>query len=157
VLERDAIEFIEAGCALIVGTVDAHGAPLATRGWGADVLDAAAGRLQLLLSADDVVVNAGLTVGMPIAITGADVPSLRSIQLKGHVVVAPLPPTDADRERSQRYREAFFSDISLADGIDRDVIDRLAPRDVVRVVVAVEELFDQTPGPTAGAALPGGR
>lgn len=153
-LEQDAIEFIEAGCALIVGTVDSAGAPLATRGWGVDVLDASTGRLQMLLSAEDTVVNTGLAVGTPIAITGADVPSLRSIQLKGRVVTAPLPPTDADRERSERYREAFFSDIAAADGTDRAVVDRIAPLDVVRVVVAVEELFDQTPGPGAGAALP---
>ena len=62
------------------------------------------------------------------------------------------PPT-TPRERSA-YCDAFFGDIVDTDGIDRAVVERMTPLGYVACTVAVEQLFDQTPGPGAGARLP---
>ena len=124
--------FVEAGPALIVGTVGTDGAPHATRGWGLTVLDRGIGELRLLLDADDDQARANLVETGAIAITATDVPTLRSMQMKGTCTEV-APATDLDMERSARYRDAFFTDI--------EAIER------------VGELFDQTPGPAAGTPM----
>lgn len=158
-LEPTTAEFLEGGCSLIVGGVHADGSPHATRAWGLQVLDADEGRIRLLVDARDDPrrSDAGEPVfarGRRIAITSADVPTLRSVQFKGRVLDVE-DPTDTDRSRRDRYCRAFFEDIHLTDGTDRDILDRFAPVDVVAFTVQLEDSYDQTPGPTAGASMTG--
>jgi hypothetical protein len=151
VFEPETVRFLEGGCALIVGTA-AGGVPRATRGWGLDVLDG--GAVRVLLSRDDAPPADHLRAGMPIAITGADVRTLRSAQVKGRVLTTE-PGTTADAERARRYHEAFFGDIVHTDGTPRALLERMMPSGYLSCAVAVDELYDQTPGPGAGAALRG--
>jgi hypothetical protein len=152
VFEPETVEFLESGCALIVGTVDAGGAPHATRGWSAKVLDPGEARLRLALDALDPVTLENLETTGRIAITAANVPTLRSLQMKGRageITVA----DEADRGRIARYCDAFYADVLDSDGTPRHFLERLTPVDFVMCQVAIDEFYDQTPGPAAGNVL----
>ena len=150
----DLVAFLESGCALIVATAGDDGAPHASRGWGLDVLDATTGRIRLLLGADDPVVLAHAAAGGGIAVTGADVVTLRSVQAKGRVLSVE-PVTSDDRERSQRYCTAYHDAVAIVDDIPRHLMQRMVPVEMVRCDIEVEAVFDQTPGPGAGAEIAG--
>jgi hypothetical protein len=154
VLDNDTVAFLERGCALIVAVGHPDGTPLACRGWGLDVLDAERGLLRLLLPDDDVV--AGLLADpVRIAVTGCDVRSLHSLQLKG-TTMGVEPARDDDTERVRRYADEFFADIHAADGTPIDRPARMLPDTVMVCRFVVEEIYDQTPGPAAGARRPSG-
>ncbi len=152
--ESDLVAFLESGCALIAATVGPDGEPRACRAWGVEVLDAEAGRVRVLLGAHDPQVLAHATGGGRVAVTGANVLSLRSAQLKGRVE-AVAPATADDRARSQRYCDAYHRDVALVDDIPRELMQRMVPVELVRCDVQVDAVYDQTPGPGAGAAITG--
>lgn len=151
-LSPEIVTFLEGGCALIIGAVAPDGEPHATRGWGLTVLPGDGSRLRLLLPSDDDTAIELLAAGGRIAITGADVSTLRAMQLKGRSLGIE-PATDADRARGREYTEAFFADIETADRYDRPQLHRFEPSGYVACLVVVDDLYDQTPGPGAGAAL----
>lgn len=155
-LDDDTIDFLHGGCALLVGTVDETGTPHAGRGHGLTVLSVEPVRVRLLVDADDHLTLANLRPGAPVAICTADVPTLRSLQLKGRVVTV-QPGTAADTAKQQQYAHDFTDDIHRTDGDPLEVIRRWADRDVVACEVDVDEAFDQTPGPSAGRRFGGGR
>lgn len=153
VFDAHLVDFIESGCATIVGFVTTDGRPFATRGWGTEVIDTDPPRLRLLLGAGAVAAAGRLdSSAFAIALTGGDVGTLRSFQVKGTARDLE-PPTARDLERSQRYCDAFFGAVCEADGTPRWLMDRLAPVDLVACTVDVAEVYDQTPGPGAGARL----
>ncbi len=145
-LDDEMVRFLQGGCALIVCTLDAEGNPYASRAWGLTVSNAeSAVRVRLLATPD--VIAAGR-----IAITGTDVPTLRSLQLKGHVVGVEAT-TEVDSAKAARYIDDFYTDIEHTDRIPRDLLDRMTPSEFQAVIVEVEELFNQTPGPRAGSSV----
>ena len=150
--EPETAAFLEGGCAWIVGTVSADGAPYASRGWGADVLDGPETRLRLILDADDAVTLGNLTPGAPVALTATDVPTLHSLQVKGRAMGIE-PGTPADKALAARFCDAFFTDINETDGTDRALLERLVPAEYVACEVVIAELYDQTPGPKAGSKI----
>ena len=87
-----------------------------------------------------------------IAITGTDVPTLRSTQLKG-CIVASEPGNDLDAAKSRQYTDAFYSDVELSDRVPRRPVGPMTPTDFLALTVEVEEMFNQTPGPRAGSSL----
>lgn len=149
--DTEMATFFEAGCALVIGVTTEDGAPHGARAWGLSVVQAGCVRL-LVNAADDVALRV-LRNGGRVAITGADVPTLRSMQAKGRAV-AVEPATDADRARARAFRDDFFTDIAETDGTPMALLDRLVPLDYMACTVMIEEVFDQTPGPGAGAPLP---
>jgi hypothetical protein len=157
VLDGDLRGLLESGCSLIVGLLDPAGGPFASRAWALDVLDPGAGTARLLVGAGDLA-RLGRTwddlAGSPVAVTGADVRSLRSAQVKGTVLRVEAV-TPADEARAARHQDAFFAAVTEVDFTPRDVLDRLVPVDLVAVEIAITEAYDQTPGPTAGAQLGG--
>ena len=94
-LDTDVVELLESGCSLIVGTVDEHARPEATRGWGLEVL-AGGASLRVLVSSGSEVAVANLARGGRVAVTATAIATLRSIQVKGHAG-AVEPATAADR------------------------------------------------------------
>ena len=148
----DLQALLEGGCALIVGTVGPDGAPHASRGWAADVT--APDAVRVVLDGDDPILAAHLAGGARLAVTATDVPTLRSAQLKGRAdEVAPVVD-EVDLARIRRYCDAFARDILATDGTPTALVARLTPAHFVACRLAVEEVFDQTPGPAAGAPLP---
>lgn len=154
VFDAGTVAFLHSGCALLIGTVDDGGRPHAGRAWGLRVLDGDRPMVRLLVDAEDEVTLANLAAGGAVAVTGADVRSLRSLQLKGTAIgVEPLDPADA--EVAADYAEAFYTDVVEGDGTDRSLVERLTPVGYVPCTIEVLEAFDQTPGPSAGQPLPG--
>ena len=151
-LDEATSAFLLTGCSLIVGALTPDGEPFATRGWG---LRVAGGddHVRVVVGAADVArleLEGG--AGRRIAVTGADVPTLRSVQLKGEVQA--LDAVDeADRVQHHSFCDQFFADVHRTDGTARHLMERLVPADLVVLVVRVTELFDQTPGPRAGQPL----
>lgn len=149
---------LHSGCALIIGTVDADGMPHASRGWGCTVVHADPGartaQLRLIVPADDATLLENLTGTGFISITSADVPTLRSLQLKGRVVRTE-PAGDTDLATFEQYCSAFFTDIHETDGEPLDILEGWRPGQVAACVVDVDQLYDQTPGPSAGATVAG--
>lgn len=143
-------EFLESGCALIIATVDADGEPHAGRGWGLDVLEP--NRFRLLVDADDLRLRANLAANGSIAVTATHVPTLRSIQLKGHAVETESRG-DADIARMRRFCDQFFADVEATDGVAPSMMERLVPARLSACEVRADAIFDQTPGPGAGSSL----
>jgi hypothetical protein len=152
VLDGEITEFLHSGCALLVGTVDATGQPHAGRGLGLTVLDARAGRVRLLADADDAPTIANLQPGALVAITAASVRTLRSFQMKGHVVLVE-PADEADASKQAQYTDDFIRDIHETDGEPLELLRRWTDHPSVACVVDVDSSFDQTPGPSAGSQL----
>ena len=147
--------FVAAEAALIVGTVLPGGEPYATRGWGVtlppEARGAASPSVRVVLDAAAVEVP-GLASGASLALTSADVRTLRSLQLKGRTVGLE-PPTADDLRTASAYFDSFATAVGETDGTSRHLLERLVPDAYVVAVVVVDEVFDQTPGPSAGAAL----
>ncbi len=154
------IAHLHGGCALLLGSVASDGMPHAARAWGCTVLavdhDAHAAQLRLLVPADDATLHDNLRTTGRISLTTADVPTLRSLQLKGRVVRTEPADRD-DAAKLAQYCTDFFTDIHETDGEPWEVLEGWRPLAVGACIVEVSELFDQTPGPSAGTALGGPR
>jgi hypothetical protein len=109
-------------------------------------------RVRLLLAANDVRTHENLRATGAIAITSADVSSLYSLQLKGTVEFIE-PPTPDDVAKAAQYNDAFLCDIVSTDGYKRSDIESWVPTEFVACVALVREIFDQTPGPSAGGSF----
>jgi hypothetical protein len=149
-------ELMEGGCGLIVGLVTAEGRPFATRGSGFDL--SADGRHGRLVMDAHVIAPLALPrhvdLDLPVAITGAEIQTLASVQVKG-TLRRIEDPTPADHARSDRYTDEFIAAVAISDGLDPKLMERWRPADVVVALVDIDELFDQTPGPVAGRRLSG--
>lgn len=142
---------VEAGAGLVAGTADAGGAPRAARAWAVTVVDEGARRVRIALGADDEVFVANLATGR-LSLTGADVRTFGSVQIKGRIV-AVEPPNAADVELMRVQSAAFFAAVQATDGNPVESLRRMLPHEVTVVEMIVDEMYDQTPGPAAGAAL----
>ena len=109
--------------------------------------------MRLILAATAAPTIANLESTGVVAVTGTDVATFFSVQIKGRGVRVE-PCTDDDRARSDDYIDGFFQAIHEADGTAVELLEVLRPRERFALVMTVEELFDQTPGPTAGRSLP---
>jgi hypothetical protein len=135
-----------------VATVDPDGTPHASRGYGLTVLQDGV-QVRLLLDADDRTGAANLAGGGAIAVTGAAVPTLRAIQIKG-IAAEPVATSDAaDLARAAQHLENFFTDVTRTEGTPVALLERLRPTSFVVCTITVTEVFDQTPGPGAGGPL----
>jgi hypothetical protein len=150
VFSRETVEFLQSGCGLLVAAVSADGTPRANRGWGLDVL--ADERVRVLLDADEQTTLEYLAEHDRIAINATSVPTYRSIQLKGRCIGVDAA-NDADAARARRYCDEFLAEVVAVDGYDLAILQRLVPASFVACTVQVEELYDQTPGPAAGASI----
>ncbi len=151
-IDPATVEFLESGCSLLVGTATPDGEPVAARGWGCRVIEAAPLRLRVLLGEEDGRGIEHARVGDLVAVTATSLRTLRSVQLKGTVTAIEAATPD-DEELGARYRDLFFGDASATDGRARGLLERMTPGAHVSWSVEVREVFDQTPGPTAGAAV----
>jgi hypothetical protein len=144
--------FLESGCALLVGTADPDGRPHGGRAWGLEVLSDQPLTVRLLVDGRDEVTLANLAAGGAVAVTATSVRTLVSTQLKGHSEGLEVA-TELDAERVDRYCAAFFGDIEETDGTPRSTVERLRPATFATATIVVAQLFDQTPGPAAGAPV----
>ncbi len=151
-LSSDLVTLLESGCGLIIATTGVDGTPRADRAWGVDILDPDTGRVRVLVGSTDEETLANLVERGHLAVTGTNILTLESAQLKGRVVSVEPVATDG-RERVTRYCDDFFAAVAEVDDVPRHLMERLVPRELVACVVEADQVFDQTPGPGAGSLL----
>jgi hypothetical protein len=140
--------FLEGDSSQYLGTVGAGLVPSAGRVWGITV-DGRAGRIRALVGADHESV-ANLTKGSRVALCVSDVATLRSVQLKGSVVAVEAPIRD-DMTVHDSYRIRFSDAVARVGAVTP--MDAVWPVEVLAVTIAIDSVFDQTPGPNAGVQL----
>jgi hypothetical protein len=148
----DLDAFLDAGVAMIGASADADGVPEAFRVWGA-TLDGA-GRVRALVSSNAVRTFESLRSGPRLSLVFTDVTTFTSVQVKGPVAAGAEPPGPAESALIERY-ERTFGDALAQIGHPPALLESLRPRSVFVVTVAIEELYDQTPGPRAGRPVEG--
>jgi hypothetical protein len=151
-LDEDFCDFIESPVMIIIGTRSADNVPEIARGVGIEV-DRATGSLSLLMSAWQwPETAANLETGAPVAITLARPSDYVSYQLKG-TVTAMQPAGQADEALARRYI-ATMSAVLSGLGLDTMLAEPWqTDRELLRVGIAVGQVFLQTPGPQAGRLL----
>jgi hypothetical protein len=152
--DAETVRLVESDVSLVVAMVDPDGAPIVSRACGVNVLDPNTGSVRLLLDAEDEPLVAQLADGAVIALTTGNVRTHEAKQFKGHVVSIERA-TSVDDARALEYYEAFCDVVQESDGIDRAAVERLVPTRFLACVIAFDEMFDQTPGPGAGAPIEG--
>ena len=98
------------------------------------------------MSADDAQALGNLASGVA-ALTGADVRTLQSVQLKG-AIVAVEPASAEDLEHVAVHTDAFFRIVEETDGLPLSLLRRLMPHELIAFELVVDGTFDQSPGPT---------
>lgn len=142
---------LEAGLAILVGTVDAQGTPSTCRGIAvapADAADAITAYVPVATS-QDVIRNIALT--KRIALAASHPISHRSTQVKGVAIDARL--AREDEAPYVRERLEAFAEVLDKIGVPRRVTRSVAHWPAFAVTIKVEQIFDQTPGPNAGARI----
>jgi hypothetical protein len=150
VIEPDVAEQLESPCSLLVGSVSPEGVPEATRGWGIELLGP--DRLRVLLATNAARTLANLARGGRMALTTTHFATLVSWQLKGRVTSVE-PATADDRIRYDAFCAGCVQILTQLEGTAEEVIWRLVPPGIVACEMVVEQVFDQTPGPHAGARV----
>ena len=145
----DLAAFIESGVGMVGASAGDDAVPEAFRVWG--VSWDPDGHLRALISADATRTLATVKPGAWLSLTFVDM-SMRSVQVKGHVVSGPELPGLAEVEVMRRYRTKLIGAFESR-GVPLLLIDAIRPLAAFAVTVAVEELYDQTPGPKAGARI----
>ena len=139
----------------VVGLCTAEGEPFATRGWSVLVLEEEPLRLRVLLATGSMA-RVGRRPGdgsrFPMALTTANVTTLRAVQVKG-VAHSLEEATEADMARYHAYTAAFVDAVHEIDGLPVEILRRWPPLDLCAATLEVQAIFDQTPGPGAGAPL----
>jgi hypothetical protein len=138
--------------ALIAGLVDPQGRPYALRAWVVLPIGTDGDRVRVALG-DECHIVGDWIVGTRAAVTGGDVSTLESIQIKGEVVAWSAELTDADREAVREHADALHLAIHETDGDPLELVRRLSPTHLVTVEILIDEAYDQSPGPKAGAPV----
>lgn len=150
-LTPDLAEFVAGGVAIIVATRDAGMRPTLARGWGA-VADRAAGTVSLCVtSPPGSATRANLQDNGAIAVTFSRPTTYETVQLKGHALEVGQPEP-RDLERVEEHLADFIAEVMQV-GLPPEYRDRAIDRPLVAVRFRFSEMYDQTPGPRAGAPL----
>jgi Pyridoxamine 5'-phosphate oxidase len=153
VLDPAVVAFIHGGVAVGVATRDHDLKPEFARGWGPEV--SADGRsLRLCVAAPEGSrVRGNLERNGAALAVGFSPPTIaRAVQVKGVATVVGEPEA-ADLERVERHVRSFVVEAERV-GAPAELSRRMfVGTGLVAVRLSIEEVFDQTPGPTAGRRL----
>ena len=151
-LDPGVIEFIHGGVAVGVATRDDDLTPEFARGWGPEV--SADGRSLTLCvwAPEGSRMRANLEGNGALAVGFSPPTIARAVQVKG--VAALLgEPEAADLERVERHVGSFVAEAERI-GAPPELSRRMfVGTGLVAIGFSIDEVFDQTPGPTAGRRL----
>lgn len=139
---------------MTVASSDSAGGPSLGQGIGVRI-DEAGTRIRLFMveARSQAVVN-DLRAGRPVAVVFTHSPSLRSLQVKApNATEVPLEP--GDHEHIAAYVDAVVRGWVYAPEPFVRTLLATGPGPIVAFELEPNAAFDQTPGPKAGAALPG--
>ena len=142
---------LQTGVSVMVGTRDASLMPECTRAWGIEI-SADRGTVTVFLSkaiAGNTLDN--LRENRKIAVTCTRPTDHITCQLKGQVR-SMKPATSRHRDTSRRWHREFMAELK-AIGVPSALAEAWIIEPTVAVEIAVEDVFDQTPGPGAGQKI----
>ena len=143
-------ELLEMGDAAMVGaSVGVDRQPETFRGWGAHLDDT--GRLRIIGSSDGRTL-ANLASGSLVSLTVTCIRTFRSVQVKGRIVGGAEPPGPTDLTCLRRYGRDFGAAL-VGLGHRPTLGPSIRPESLFAAWLEIDEQFDQTPGPGAGASL----
>jgi hypothetical protein len=148
----ELVDFLHGGVSAVVGNSDADLVPALARGFAVRVTSDGASIDVFVGRAQSAPVLANLRPGGAVAVTVASPIDYRAVQLKG-VVSCWATAEDSDASWVARCWDLFKAAAGQV-GISPGQCARLHCRDLVRITVVPGALFRQTPGPSAGNALP---
>ena len=143
-------EFLDSGVSMVGSSADDQFVPEAFRIWGAALDDV--GVVRALVSSDARQTYEGVGKGTLVSMTFADPLNLRSMQVKGRSLGPAEAPGPDDVACMERY-EATFVPKGVLNGTPPGLIEGVRPRSVFVLSIALDEAYDQTPGPAAGSPL----
>jgi hypothetical protein len=148
--------FLESGVAVMVGTRDAKLNPEMARGWGPTAEAGGIIGVCIPLPAGQQTVE-NLSDNAEIALALASPTTYEQLQVKGCCVEI-IEANEADVMRVERHREDFARACEGI-GTPRPTIEQLFMREMddppvlVKIRFEPKQIFNQTPGPGAGASL----
>ena len=152
VLDRTVVEFIQGGVAVGVATRDDDLRPEFARGWGPEVSPDGRSLRLCVTAPEGSRMRANLRQNGALAVGFSPPTIARAVQVKG-VVAAIHDPEAADLERVERHVHSFVEEAGRV-GAPPELSRRMfVGTGLVTVVFSIDEVFDQTPGPTAGRRL----
>jgi len=153
VLDSDLVAFLHSGVAVSVGTRDADLKPAFSRAWGPEVSDEGRSLALCVIAPPGSLTRANLDANGSIAVGFSPPTIARALQIKG-VALAVRAPEPAELERAEQHLRAFSAEVERL-GIPPRAARRVfaAPSDFASVTLSIDEVFEQTPGPTAGQPL----
>ena len=152
VLDPAVVEFIQGGVAVGVATRDDDLKPEFARGWGPEV--SADGRsLRLCVTAPEGSrMRANLEQNGAVAVGFSPPTIARAVQVKG-VASRVGEPEAADLERVERHLRSFVAEAERIGAPAELSMRMFVGTGLMAVWFSIDEVFDQTPGPTAGRRL----
>jgi hypothetical protein len=142
----------EGGMSIILGTVDADGNPATCRGVALQAGDSELSTVTVYIpvaTGQQAIANIATT--RRIAVVSSEPISHRAVQFKG--VSRSVRLARADEAKLIEDRMAAFSDVLDRLGVPQRVVWSMTHWPAFAVEIAVEEIFDQTPGPKAGGRV----
>lgn len=139
------------GRSVLVGTVDPSGWPATCRGVGLLLDEDRQGFTVYVPVATAAETVANLATNGRIAVSASEAVSHQSLQLKGRIRAVRIARDDEAplvRESVERY-----ADVLDRVGLPRGVTRAMTCWPAFAIEVTVEAVFDQTPGPRAGALV----
>ena len=149
-IDDELAAFVQRGVSAMLATVDDTSFPDATRVNGVAALDDR--RLRILVAADATAARANAVDGARVAVLVTELVSYRSIQFKGVVLDAAPARTPGDLGLADHHLASFVAAAPHV-GIEPAKAAQFFATELVPIVVGVESLFDQTPGPGAGRRI----
>ena len=149
-IDDDLGRFIQGPVSAFLGTADAVAVPDCTRLAGVAALGGR--RLRVLVASEARTARANGRPGARASVLVTDITTYRSVQWKGRVVSAGEERTPGDLALLHRHVGAFRRG-SLEVGIRPDLVWVMFPVEVVPLVVEVDAVYNQTPGPGAGRRM----
>ena len=152
VLDPEVVEFIHGGVAVGVATRGDDLRPEFARGWGPEVSTDGRSLSLCVAAPEGSRMRANLEGNGALAVGFSPPTIARAVQLKGVATVVGEPDA-ADLERVERHLRSFVAEAERI-GAPPELARRMfVGAGLVAVQFSIDEVFDQTPGPTAGRRL----
>lgn len=152
-LSDEVVAFLSSGVSLLVGTRDAHHRPACGRAVGLRIEPDRAHVTVFLSDATSERMIRDLHDNGHMALVASEIISHRTLQLKG-VAEHVAPAVASERALLDDY-VARFGEVLEMVGLPLHITRRVNTWPATAVRLRVRELFEQTPGPGAGAPFKG--
>jgi hypothetical protein len=150
-MDRNLAQWEQFGVAAVAATRDERMRPQVVRAWGLKVGPDDASATICVAAAPDSQTLANIASNGAISVTMVIPSTYRMIQMKGRAS-ATAEPTAEQLERVEAHAAAFAMEVQPL-GLTAEQARRFLHHELTAVTFSVAEVYDQTPGPGAGARL----